>query len=79
MESETPGFAEVGQIWKDNDLRSIGSGEFVVIAVEQPVPGGDIFAVVKRRDSGRTTRINQDRLVYSSDLKQGYTYLGRTR
>lgn len=32
----TPTTVEVGQIWRDNDQRTKGSGEFVVLAVVGP-------------------------------------------
>lgn len=73
-----PDDVKVGQIWKDNDLRSKGTGEFRVVALEED-PDGTIYIRAKRRDSRRTSRIRKDRLLGSSERSQGYTYIGMTR
>jgi hypothetical protein len=67
MANPTP---EAGQVWRDNDTRSYGSGEFEIVSVD------DVHVIVKRQ-TGRNTRIRKDRL--SDESKRGYTYVGKAR
>ena len=68
----TPTTVEPGQIWRDNDQRTKGSGEFTVVSVV------DGFARVYRAEGKRrTTRISVDRLLAGGS--RGYTYLGRKK
>lgn len=79
MSTTTPQQVEPGQVWRDNDERSKGAGEFTVQSV---VTGGGTanrrlsreYAIVKR-ESGRTTWIRVDRLLPG----KAYRYIGRQR
>lgn len=66
-----PSSAEAGQIWRDNDQRSKGAGEFTVEDVD------DTHATVRRHESGRRSRILLSRLLKGGP--RGYTYIGRQR
>ena len=67
-----PDQVEVGQMWKDNDERTVGSGEFVV----EEIVGGK--AIVRRTATGRRTKISPFRLLNTTG-KRGYSYLGKKR
>lgn len=54
---ETPKTVEPGQVWRDNDQRTKGSGEFTVIEATYS------YALVRRHDTGLTTRILVERLL----------------
>lgn len=81
-----PDKVEPGQVWRDNDPRSVGTGEFVVQAV---IPGEQLdgprfkphrsYALVQRRDAKQSSWIAVDRLLSEGSQKRGYTYLGRER
>lgn len=81
-----PEKVEPGQVWRDNDPRSVGTGEFVVQAV---IPGEQLdgprfkphrsYALVQRRDAKQSSWIAVDRLLSEGSQKRGYTYLGRER
>lgn len=61
---------EVGQLWRDNDTRSYGAGEFEIVAVDET------YVIVKRQ-TGRNTRIRRDRLA--DDSGRGYSFIGKSR
>lgn len=66
---------EVGQIWRDNDERTKGTGEFTV--EEILVTDNGPYALVRREATGRRSRISFKRLGITN--KSGYTYIGRKR
>ena len=79
----TPTTVEPGQIWRDNDQRTKGSGEFVVEELGT-VRGGMYVrdtpvAIVRRHDTGRRTKVRIDRLLKGTNTQRGYTYLGMSR
>lgn len=59
---------EVGQVWRDNDERTVVP-EFTITEV------GETFVYAKRGDG--TTSIRIDRLANSGS--RGYTYIGRSK
>lgn len=63
-----PDTVEVGQIWRDRDERSKGSGEFVIERVTAD------HALVYRRDSELRRYIKTRRL-----LGRDYIYVGMSR
>ena len=69
--SNTPQQVEPGQVWRDNDERSRGSGEFVVEYVSER----EGVALVRREATGRPTKIRVDRLLAG----KAYRYIGRAR
>ena len=78
----TPATVEPGQIWRDNDQRTKGSGEFVVLNLfvgELSHTRGEEFAHVERVDTGRKTNIRTARLLNGTNTQRGYTYLGMSR
>ena len=80
----TPTTVEPGQMWRDNDQRTKGSGEFVVLEViDRYDPSTDKIvpdeAVVRREATGRKRVIRVDRLLKGSNTQRGYTYLGMSR
>ena len=78
-----PTTVEPGQIWRDNDQRTKGSGEFVVEEVfpvnDVPLLKRGLYASVRRTDTGRRTRVKVDRLLSGTNTQRGYTYLGMSR
>ena len=77
---KTPTTVVPGQIWRDNDQRTEGEGEFTV--VQLVTEGGVDYAMVQRgKHLGqiRITRIRVDRLLEDSFTQRGYTYLGMSR
>lgn len=79
----TPATVEPGQVWRDNDQRSRGAGEFVVEAVETVdtgrYSGRRTVARVRREATGRRSTIAVARLLRSAHKQRGYTYLGMQR
>ena len=82
---DTPTTVEPGQIWRDNDQRTRGSGEFTVIEVCHDVryagykqERSGYFARVERK-GGRKTTIAVTRLLNGTNTQRGYTYLGRSK
>ena len=79
----TPTTVEPGQIWRDNDQRTKGSGEFTVEDVGVTRGGmyarDTIVAVVRRHRTGRRTKISVARLLNGTNTQRGYTYLGMSR
>lgn len=79
----TPTTVEVGQMWRDNDQRTKGAGEFTVEDVGVTRGGmytrATIVAIVRRHRTGRRTKINVDRLLKGTNTQRGYTYLGMSR
>lgn len=82
----TPTTVEPGQTWRDNDQRTKGSGEFVVLEVFHDVryagynkQRSGYFARVQRPDTGRKTVIAVTRLLNGTNTQRGYTYLGMSR
>ena len=71
--SSTPETVEPGQVWRDNDERSKGAGEFEVIELGVDWKDREV-AKVYRPAIGRHTTIRVDRL-----LSGPYTYIGRAR
>lgn len=69
----TPEQVEPGQMWKDNDQRTRGSGEFTVIGTT------DTHALVRRHKTDRTSRISVERMLKGTNTQRGYTYLGRQK
>ncbi len=69
-----PTIVEPGQMWKDNDQRTKGSGEFVVADISE----SGRYAYVER-ESRRIHRIRIDRLIGTAHLQRGYTYIGMKR
>ena len=69
----TPTTVEPGQIWRDNDQRTKGSGEFTVIEATYT------HALVRRHKTGRTRRISVERMLKGTNTQRGYTYLGMSR
>ena len=69
----TPTTVEPGQIWRDNDQRTRGAGEFTVEKVTAT------HAFVRRHRTGRLTRIYLARLLNGNNTQRGYTYLGMSR
>ena len=61
---------EIGQIWRDNDQRTKGSGEFTIVSMD------DDRAEV-RRDGGRVSHIRLDR--FADRNNRGFTYLGMSK
>ena len=79
-----PEQVEPGQVWKDNDYRTKGSGEFTVLDVyiavvnhRQNGPHEVEFAKVRRED-GRRTRISTSRLL-NDNTSRGYSYIGKSK
>ena len=76
--STTPQQVEPGQVWRDNDERSKGAGEFTIVGTftgSLSHTSGVEFAIVKR-DAGRRSRpIRVDRLLAG----KAYRYIGRQR
>lgn len=73
--SENP-IPAVGQMWRDNDTRSKGSGEFTIeklFKTERGVP----YARVRREATGKLSRIKVSRLATLGS--RGYTYIGMKR
>lgn len=68
-----PETVQPGQMWKDNDQRTKGSGEFVIEEATYT------HAQVRRLESGRRSTIAVDRLLGTSHLQRGYTYIGMKR
>lgn len=60
-------------MWRDNDQRTRGEGEFTVEEV------ADGKAVVRRHRTGRRSTISVERLLSHAARQRGYTYLGRKR
>lgn len=78
MKVEQPERAEVGQIWRDNDERSSGAGEFTIVELGK-TPGKGQWVKVRRHATGRHSVIQLARLLKSSHKVTGYTYLGKER
>lgn len=84
-QKKVPAEVVPGQVWVDNDIRSRGSGEFVVLSVWTAGEGvgrlraGREYAQVRRYDTDRLTVIASDRLLAGRDSKRGYTYVGMQR
>lgn len=77
-----PEKVEPGQVWVDNDWRSVGAGEFTVQSVVSGSGSASRrvnreYAIVKRHATDRVTWIRTDRLLKGG--KRGYTYIGRQR
>ncbi len=62
---------EAGQMWKDNDIRSAGAGEFTIVSIDTT------HALVMRQGSKRNTRIRLDR--FADTTERGYSYIGKSR
>jgi hypothetical protein len=75
---DRPTSVEVGQVWKDNDNRSKGTGEFVVVEVSATQNQVFGYAYVRREATGKVTRIRTERLLHD-DGPRGYSYIGRSR
>lgn len=79
----TPEQVEPGQMWRDNDQRTRGAGEFIV--EELGTARGGMYArdtpvaIVRRTNTGRRTRIRIDRLLNGTNTQRGYTYLGKKK
>lgn len=75
-----PEKVEAGQVWKDNDQRSVGSGEFIVDDVVLVTnEDGETYPVafVTRTSTRRKSRIKVSRLIAGGN--RGYSYLGKSR
>ena len=77
--STTPQQVEPGQVWRDNDTRTRGAGEFRVIAVYEQTKGRSRGAMVADviRETGRVHTIRVDRLLAGG--ARGYTLIGRSK
>lgn len=79
MTTDTTPTVEPGQVWRDNDARTRGAGEFRVIAVYEQTHGRNRGAQVADviREGGRVHTIRVDRMLAGGP--RGYTYIGRAR
>ena len=70
---------EPGQVWRDNDARTRGAGEFRVIAVYEQTKGRSRGAMVADviREGGRVHTIRVDRMLAGG--RRGYTLIGRSK
>ena len=65
MRKQQQPMPKVGEIWRDRDERSKGSGEFEVLEV------GDWHAVVLRTATQRRTRIRLSRMTAGEYIRIG--------
>jgi hypothetical protein len=70
-----PTIVEPGQMWKDNDQRTKGAGEFEITSISE----SGRYAYVERKATKTIHRIRIDRLLGTSHLQRGYTYIGMKR
>ena len=68
---------EPGQVWRDNDERSKGAGEFTIVEITVDSWGNPRSAIVRREATGRLSTIRLERLLKGG--RRGYTYIGRGR